>query len=152
MNQAYALRWERTGLWTGRFEQLPIYTDAGVKSLFRHILEKDKSGAKAIVKEQLVPNDDEELGRYMATRGIVSMLDNKNIDDGIFEDAEKMSRLRKLLLKRVGSIWCDEFDKGYFDTWIRFINYSRRYNSGRTDGKEGVYKNPREQKEHNKAP
>lgn len=104
------------------------------------------------MKEQLVPNDDEELGRYMATRGIVSMLNNKNIDDGLFEDAEKMARLRKLLVKQVGSIWCNGFDKGYFDTWIRFINYSRRYNSGRADGKESVDKNPSEQKEHNKAP
>ena len=103
------------------------------------------------MKEQRAPDGDGELGRSMAIRGLVSMRGKKDNSNGLFEDSEKMSRLRKLLLKRVDSIWCDEFDKSYFDTWIKFINYSRRYSSGGAGGKEGVDKNPSEKKEHKKA-
>ncbi len=131
---------------------------ANEKSFFNHILAKDVMAAKAALKEEFKIKDDKSWGRYMAARGMVSMLDNKNIDDGIFDDKEKMMRLKKRMTERISSIWCDEFDKGYFDTWIGFINYHRRQEPEQeselleTNTKEGINQNPDEQNEHNEAP
>lgn len=131
---------------------------ADEKSFFNHILVKDVMAAKATLKEEFKVKDDKSWGRYMAARGMIGMLDNKNIDDGIFEDKEKMMRLKKRMTERISSIWCDEFDKGYFDTWIGFINYYRRQEQEQEPelleaaGKEGINQNPDEQNEHNETP
>jgi hypothetical protein len=82
----------------------------------------------------------------MAARGMISMLDNKNVDDGIFEDKEKMSRLKKQLAERINSIWCDDFDRGFFETWIGFINYYRRHGLSEAGSKQSGNQNPNEQK------
>ncbi len=123
-------------------------TDAGIKRLFRQIFDRNMSSAKTILKEQFFPEDQENQGRYTAARGIISMLDNKSVDKSILEDSEKMMRLRKLLIRQVGSIWCNDFDKGYFDTWIRYINYARRHSSSDPAGKKGVDKDPSEKEQH----
>ncbi len=118
---------------------------ADEKGFFKHIIAKDLVAAKTALKEEFKVKDDKGRGRYMAARGMISMLDNKNIDDGILEDKEKMTRLKKRMTERVNSIWCDDFDKGYFDTWISFINYYRRHELLESGANDGIDQNPEEQ-------
>jgi hypothetical protein len=125
---------------------------ADEKSFFKHIISRDMSGAKTALKEEFKVKDEKGRGRYMAARGMISMRENKNVDDGILDDKEKMTRLKKRLTERANSIWCDDFDRGYFDTWVSFINYYRRHELIEAGGKESVNQNPDEQSKHNEAP
>ena len=64
----------------------------------------------------------------MAVKGIVSLKDNKKKSSELFNDIEKMVRLRKLLSKQLESVWNDDFGRGFYETWIKFINFWRRNN------------------------
>lgn len=83
----------------------------------------------------------------------MNLLEIEGAVDNIFEDREKIFRLKKLLGRRLRSVWCDEFERGYFDTWIKLINHLSR-GLGEADGgkEEGVDKNPDEEEEGDKTP
>jgi|TARA_B100001971_G_C17968121_1_gene420915 hypothetical protein len=85
----------------------------------------------------------------MAVRGLVSLGNNKKMRTDIFDDREKMARLRKLLIKQAESIWSDNFGRGYFETWVKFINFWRR--NSLSEVKEGVNKDPSKQEKHDKT-
>jgi len=112
-------------------------------------LEKDISRAKAVLKENITLNNEEETGQFMAVRGLVSLRDNKKKNSDLFDDTEKMVRLRKLLIKQLDSIWNDDFGRGFFETWIKFINFWRR--NSLSGVKKSINKNPSKQEKHDKA-
>ncbi len=112
-------------------------------------MEKDTSRAKAVLKENITLNNEEETGQYMAVRGMVSLRDNKKKNSEFFDDTEKMARLRKLLMKQEESVWNDDFGKGFFETWVKFINFWRR--NSLSGVKEGINKDPSKQKKHDKT-
>ncbi len=112
-------------------------------------MEKDISRAKAVLKENITLNNEEETGQFMAVRGLVSLRDNKKKNSDLFDDTEKMARLRKLLIKQLDSIWNDDFGRGFFETWIKFINFWRR--NSLSGVKKSINKNPSKQEKHDKA-
>ena len=121
---------------------MQTYTDDYVKKIFRFLLDKDLSGAKNMLNENITINNDEERGKHMALKGLVVLQENKKNEGNFFEEDEKMSRLKKLLVKHIASIWSDDFDKGYFETYVKFINFLKRNNLFK--GKESIDKNPSE--------
>jgi len=86
-------------------------------------------------------------GRYMAAKGMLALLEDRFSNRNLLEDKERLDRLLKLLKERVGSIWCDDFDREYFDTWIRFIEYSKRCRVRLAGSEEGVDEGPNEEDE-----
>ena len=116
------------------------YTQDYLKKIFQLILDRNVKAAKEALKGRTVLDNSEDQGKYIATKGMISMIDKRKNNDGLIEDIEKMLRLKKLLVKQVGSVWSDDFDKGYYETWIKFINFSRR--NSLAGGKESVDKNP----------
>ena len=103
------------------------------------------------MKENITLNNDEETGQYMAVRGLISLRDNKKKGADLFDDTEKMVRLRKLLVKQIESIWSDDFGRGYFETWVKFINFWRRNSLSVGGVKESIDKDPSKKKKHKKA-
>ena len=85
----------------------------------------------------------------MAVRGIVSLKDNKKKSSELFNDTEKMVRLRKLLSKQLESVWNDDFGRGFYETWIKFINFGRRNNL--SEAKKSENKKPSKQEKHNET-
>lgn len=124
--------------------------DEGLDRFFKHILLKNISEAKV----ELEPNAELKrgvFGRYMAAKGMLALLEDRSGNKSLLEDGEKLDRLQSLLKDKGGSIWCDDFDREYFDTWIKFIDYSKRNRLQLTGSEEGVDENPGEEEEHNKA-
>jgi hypothetical protein len=121
------------------------------KTLFKFVMDSNITKAKSLLNDMTIPKNNKDLGKYIAVKGIISMLNNRNKVNGIVQDIAKMSRLRKILLKRTESIWSDEFEKGYFETWISFINYSKRYLSNYSSTEKSINQNPSEQKKENEA-
>ena len=85
----------------------------------------------------------------MAVRGLVSLGNNKKMRTDIFDDREKMARLRKLLIKQAESIWSDNFGRGYFETWVKFINFWRR--NSLSGVKESIDNDPSKKEKREKA-
>ena len=101
------------------------------------------------MKENITLNNDEEIGQYMAVRGLVSLRDNKKKNTDLLGDTEKMARLRKLQTKQLESIWRDDFGRGYFETWVKFINFWRR--NSLSGVKESIDNDPSKKEKHEKA-
>ena len=62
-------------------------------------------------------------GRRAALEGIINLLNAKSDTSVNFE---KLKRLAETFSKRMNTIWCDEFDKGYFEVWIKFIEFNKK--------------------------
>lgn len=107
---------------------MSMYTQDFFKRLFQLILDGKVTEAKQSLNERVILNNSEDEGKYIAIKGMISMIDKKKSDDGLMEDIEKMLRLKKILVKQTNTIWINDFDKGYYETWIKFINFSRRNN------------------------
>jgi len=71
-------------------------------------------------------------GRRIGCLGLLAKLTQKKSDDLL--DGEKLGKLKQMLLKLQSSLDCDEFEKGYIEVWLRYIDSS--------SGNKGVEKNP----------
>jgi len=85
----------------------------------------------------------------MAVKGLVSLKYNKKKKTDLLGDTEKMARLRKLQAKQLESIWRDDFERGYFETWVKFINFWRR--NSLSGVKESIDNDPSKKEKHEKA-
>jgi hypothetical protein len=101
------------------------------------------------LKENITLNNNEEIGQYMAVKGLVSLKYNKKKKTDLLGDTEKMARLRKLQAKQLESIWRDDFERGYFETWVKFINFWRR--NSLSGVKESIDNDPSKKEKHEKA-
>lgn len=66
-------------------------------------------------------------GRKGALHGIISLFNSKSDAIG---NLKTLNRMLEIFSRRINSIWCDDFDKGYFEVWIKFIEFSKRQDSG----------------------
>lgn len=99
-----------------------IYTEDDIRKFFETILSNNLSEAKSILKETPVASNNKEYGRFLAAKGIVSMRDGAITIDNVFQNREKMNRLKKILLEKKHSPWIDDVEASYFDTINKFIN------------------------------
>jgi len=74
-------------------------------------------------------------GRRLGCLGLLAKLAQKKPDD-LF-NGEKISKLRQMLLKLQSSLDCDEFERGYVEVWLKYIDSS--------SCNEGVEKDPGEE-------
>jgi len=75
-------------------------------------------------------------GRRIGCLGLIAKLTQKKSDDLL--NGEKLTKLKHMLLKLQSSLDCDEFEKGYIEVWLRYIDSS--------SGDEGVEKDPSKEK------
>ena len=61
-------------------------------------------------------------GRRIGCLGLIAKLTQKKSDDLL--NGEKVGKLRQMLLKLQTSLDCDEFERGYTEVWLRYIDSS----------------------------
>lgn len=99
-----------------------IYTEDDIKKFFETILSNNIAEAKSILKETHVASNNKEYGRFLAAKGILLMREGGITIDNVFQNKEKLNRLKKILLEKKHSPWIDEVEMSYFDTINKFIN------------------------------
>lgn len=111
--------------------------DPATEECLTHISAKRYTEAKETALNASLWSGSERLaGRRLGCLGLVAKLAQKKSDDLL--DGEKLDKLRQMLLKLQSSLDCDEFERGYVDVWLRYIDG--------LSGDEGVKENPGEEK------
>lgn len=96
------------------------------------IVEKKYTEAKALTRE-LNSNDNILIikGIKMALEGIINSQNNKS-NTYFFDNLDKLKKLRQMCKLRSSSTWADDFDRGYFETWLKFISlFLRQHSNGK---------------------
>jgi hypothetical protein len=97
---------------------------AKIKACIRFILEGKYNDAVNLIKK-----NDQGLeispGIRFAIEGIIDFASNRT-KEAYLLDPKNLGRLRHLFRERLKSVWGDDFDRGYFETWIYFIGSLQR--------------------------
>ncbi|MEM1993981.1 MAG: hypothetical protein QXW32_00670 [Nitrososphaerales archaeon] len=111
--------------------------DPATEQFLAYILAKRYSEAKDIVLNTSLWSGSERLiGRRAGCLGLISKIAQRADD---FFNTQWFAELKQMLLRLQSSFDCDEFEKGYIDVWLKFIDNSL---SGE---EEGVKENPSEE-------
>ncbi len=111
--------------------------DPATEECLAYIAAKRYAEAKEVALNTTLWSGSPRLaGRRVGCLGIIAKLAQKKSDDLL--NGEKLGRLKHMLLKLQSSLDCDEFERGYIEVWLRYIDSS--------SGDEGVEKNPSEEK------
>ncbi|NWG09653.1 MAG: hypothetical protein HXX80_05030 [Nitrososphaerales archaeon] len=97
---------------------------AKIKACIRLILE----GKYPDVINLLKQNDkgsEISLGIRFAIEGIIDFASDRT-KEAYLHDPKNLGRLRHLFRDRLKSVWSDDFDKDYFETWVYFISSLQR--------------------------
>lgn len=80
------------------------------------------------------------LGRYLAVDGIAQGLGIKQTNGGGIPNADIFAMLDQNQKRRLGTIWADEFDRGYWETWVdlfpKIKAHASREQGGRDQGRK----------------
>ena len=80
------------------------------------------------------------LGRYLAVEGIAQGVGIKQTHCGSIPNADTFAMLDQNQKRRLGTIWADEFDRGYWETWVdlfpKIKAHASRDQGGRDQGGE----------------
>lgn len=110
--------------------------DPATEEFIAHIRAKRYSEARELTLNASLWSGSERLaGRRVGCLGLISRFTQKKPDDS-FND-ERLSKLREMFLKLQSSLGCDEFERGYIDVWLRYIDNI-------LSGEECVKENPSE--------
>ena len=110
--------------------------DPATEECLMHLSAKRYAEAKEIALKAALWSDSPRLaGRRIGCLGLIAKLAQKKSTDLL--NGEKLSKLKQTLLKLQSSLDCDEFEKGYAEVWLRYIDSS--------SGDEGVEKDPSEE-------
>jgi len=111
--------------------------DPATEEFLAHILAKRYAEAKEMaLKTSLWSGSERLAGRRAGCLGLVARLAQKKPDDLL--NSGKLDKLKQILLKLQSSLDCDEFERGYIDVWLRYLNSS--------GNKNGVKEDPSEEK------
>ncbi len=111
--------------------------DQTTEECLAHISAKRYTEAKEMVLNASRWSGSPRLaGRRIGCLGLIAKLTQKKSDDLL--NGEKLTKLKHMLLKLQSSLDCDEFEKGYIEVWLRYIDSS--------SGDEGVEKDPSKEK------
>ena len=111
--------------------------DPATEECLAHISAKRYTEAKEMALNASLWSGSPRLaGRRIGCLGLIAKLAQKKSDELI--NGEKLSKLKQMLLKLQSSLDCDEFERGYVEAWLRYIDSS--------SGDEGVEENPSEEK------
>lgn len=113
------------------------------------IMERKFQEAKTILDTGLKNSTSNRvLGAAAALEGLIAMQSAKP-PVLPFDAQMDMAKVRKMLSQRESSIWSDDFDRGYFSTWKKFLKLGLE--KGLLSQNEGIVKNPSEEEEHDVA-
>jgi len=120
--------------------------DTVSEECLKYIINKQIPEAKALVFNiKRWDISKKKLGRRTACNGIIYSLNPRSSKNTLPTDSEKMKRLRRVLYKRIGSLWCDEFEEGFIEGWVRYIDLSINLNPDlNSSTNKRVIENPRE--------
>jgi len=111
--------------------------DPATEEFLAHISAKRYAEAKEMALKTSPWSGSERLaGRRAGCLGLVARLAQKKPDDLL--NSGKLDKLKQILLKLQSSLDCDEFERGYIDVWLRYLNSS--------SNKNGVKEDPSEEK------
>jgi len=110
--------------------------DRATEECLAHIASKRYTEAKEMVLNASLWSGSPRLaGRRIGCLGLIAKLAQKKPEDLL--NGEKIKKLKQMFLKLQSSFDCDEFEKGYIEVWLRYIDSS--------SGDKGVEKNPGEE-------
>ena len=80
------------------------------------------------------------LGRYLAVDGIAQGIGIKRTHGVSIPNTDTFAMLDQNQKRRLGTIWADEFDRGYWETWVdlfpKIKAHALRNQGGRDQGGE----------------
>jgi len=110
--------------------------DQATEECLAHIAAKRYAEAKEVALNTALWSGSPRLaGRRFGCLGLIAKLTQKK-DNDLF-DGEKLDKLKQMLLRLQSSFDCDEFERGYIEVWLRYIDSS--------SGDKGVEKDPSKQ-------
>ena len=108
--------------------------DPATEEFLAHIFAKRYAEAKDLTLNASLWSGSERLaGRRAGCIGLISRFTQRKQQEDLF-NGEKQDKLRQMLLNLQSSLGCDEFERGYIDVWLKYID-TLRY-------KEGVKEDP----------
>jgi hypothetical protein len=100
--------------------------EEGLILFFEQVAAKKLPEAKTMINSSLFYGEGRlGQGRRSALQGIVNLLNGKSDTFVIFE--KKLEKMAEIFSKRMNTIWCDDFDRGYFEVWMKFIEFSQKH-------------------------
>lgn len=119
-----------------------------IEQCFSLIIEKKFQDAKSTVENIRNTRSTRVLGAASALEGLIAMQSAKP-PQYPFDPQRDLPRFRRALNEKESSIWSDDFDKGYFSTWKKFLKYASEH--GLFAQEQSVVQNPSEEEEHDKS-
>ena len=113
------------------------------------IIERKFHEAKTILDTSLRNSTSNRvLGASSALEGLIAMRSAKH-PVLPFDALLDIPKVRKMLRERESSLWSDDFDRGYFAVWKRFLKVALE--RGLFGQDESIVKDPGKEEEHNVA-
>jgi hypothetical protein len=88
-----------------------------LEEAYRHLIAGRLEEAKAVLGANPRPKEGYRLGVRVALEGILRSLGRRKGRNVI----DNLSRMVDLVKARLESGWLEEFDQGFFETWLRFL-------------------------------
>jgi len=63
-------------------------------------------------------------------------------------DPSDMSKFKRMLNEKESSVWSDDFDRGYFSTWKKFLKFADEQDLFK---QQSVEENPGKEEEHDEG-
>ena len=124
-----------------------MVTNEIVEQCFAFIMEKKFQNAKGLVAQNMGNTKSSRvMGSASAIEGLISMQSAK--PPTLPFDPSNMSKFRLMLNEKESSIWSDDFDRGYFTTWKKFLKF---VNERDLSKQQSVKENPGKEEEHNEG-
>ncbi|MBS7612414.1 hypothetical protein KEJ27_09500 [Candidatus Bathyarchaeota archaeon] len=101
-----------------------------IREFFEYVLKGDYAGVKSLTESlETLSLSEYELGYLNAMKGIVSMIkdSDSNVKQYLNEDFIKSRSLKFKEVLKLGSPMIDDYDKGFFECWIKFLKTALEY-------------------------
>lgn len=123
-----------------------MVTNEIVEQCFTLIMEKKFQEAKArVARDMGNTKSSRVMGSASAIEGLISMQSAK--PPTLPFDPHDVTKFKRMLYEKESSLWSDDFDKGYFATWKKFLKFADE--KGLFE--HSVVENPSEEEEHDEG-
>jgi hypothetical protein len=124
-----------------------MVTNDMIEQCFTLILDKKFQQAKELVAQNMRnTKSNRVMGSAFAIEGLISMESAKLPTLPL--DSNDVPKFKRILNEKESSIWSDDFDKGYFATWKKFLKFADE--KGLFE-QQRVVENPSEEEEHDEG-
>ena len=124
-----------------------MVTNEIVEQCFTLIMEKKFQIAKERIAQNMGNTKSSRvMGSAFAIEGLISMQSAK--PPTLPFDPNDITKFKRMLNEKESSTWSDDFDKGYFATWKKFLKFADEKG---LFGQQGVVENPSKEEEHDEG-